>query len=109
MEYNLVEAPIGVNLQVVEILGSKEFRRLMNKVGIYLGSQLTKLDSTVSHVHVTAKGRDIFLTSQMARRIIVRTFLVDWKSYWWRSFPKWKPILRRLFIIQRPILAYLLW
>ena len=92
MEYNLVKAPIEVSLQVVEILGSPEFRRLMDKIGIHLGSQLVKLDSPLTHIHVRVNGKDIFLTSDMAKRIIVRTFFNDWKLDWWRRFPIWRPI-----------------
>jgi len=91
-EYFLTEAPHGEVLQVINIIGDEEFRKLMNKIGIYIGTQIIKLSSTPSHIHVRVSGREVFLTYDMAQRIVVRRFIHDWKLDWWRRpWITWRP------------------
>jgi len=90
-EYFLTEAPIGEILQVVNIIGDEEFRRVIGKIGIHIGSQIIKLSSSASHVHVRVSGREVFLTYDMAQRIVVRRYIHNWKLDWWRRPAIWRP------------------
>jgi len=90
-EYFLTEAPIGEILQVVNIIGDEEFKRLIGKIGIHIGSEIIKLGSSTSHVHVRVSGREVFLTCDMAQRIVVRRHIHHWKLDWWRRPILWIP------------------
>ena len=96
-ESSLTEAPHGKILQVVRIIGNEELRRLMNKIGIFIGSEIIKLSSTSSHIHIRVSGREVFLTREMAQRIVVRRYIRGWKLDWWRRPFVWRPIWRPIF------------
>jgi len=91
-EYFLTEAPVGEVLQVVNILGGEEFRKIVEKLGIFIGSRIIKIDSQLSHVHIRVEGKEVFLTYEMAQRIIVRRFLQRRRPTPWFWRPEiWRP------------------